>query len=65
MARAWGIPPSDVWAMTVSEIAHEYEWRRPHMATDYAGGMTEGEIEAIKDESAALRARIEAKRNGS
>tara|TARA_B100000519_G_scaffold193018_1_gene195070 strand:- start:5896 stop:6051 length:156 start_codon:yes stop_codon:yes gene_type:complete len=51
--------------MTVSEIAHEYEWRRPHMATDYAGGMTEGEIEAIKDESAALRARIEAKRNGS
>lgn len=51
--------------MTVSEIVHEYEWRRPHQPTDYAGGMTEADIENIREESAALRKKLRAKRNGS
>jgi len=51
--------------MTISELVHEYESRRPHMKTDYAGGMTEAELEAIQSDSAALRAKVRAKRNGS
>jgi len=34
------------------------------MKGDYAGGMTEGDIESIREESAALRKWIEEKRNG-
>lgn len=33
--------------MTVSEIAHEYEWNRPTQKTDYAGGMTQGEVDEL------------------
>lgn len=35
------------------------------MKGDYAGGMTEGDIESIREESAELRKLIEAKRNGT
>ena len=50
--------------MTISEILHEYEWKRPRQKTDYAGGMSEDELDAIKSESAALRGEMEAKQNG-
>jgi hypothetical protein len=49
--------------MTISEILHEHEWKRPHQKTDYAGGMTEADIDSIKSDSAALRADMEAKKN--
>lgn len=51
--------------MTVSEIAYEFEWRRPQQKSDYAGGMTEGEIESIREESAKLRAWKKAQMNGA
>jgi hypothetical protein len=51
--------------MTVSEILHEFEWKRPHQKTDYAGGMSEHELDAIKADSAALRAEMEAKKHGT
>lgn len=51
--------------MTVSEILHEYEWRRPSQKGDYAGGMTVGEIEGIKEQSAKLRAKRKASRDGA
>ena len=65
MCRGWGISPPVIWGMTLSEILHEYEWRRPHMPTDYAGGMTEHDIETIKAESAELRQLVRAKRHAT
>lgn len=51
--------------MTVSEIVHEHEWRRPLAKTDYAGGMTEEDIESIKADSAKLREKLRsARENG-
>lgn len=65
MARGWDLAPSEIWGMTVHELVLEFETRRPHAPTDYAGGMTEGDIEAIKAEAAKARAEREAKRNGT
>ncbi|BAQ67204.1 DNA polymerase alpha, subunit B [Rhodovulum sulfidophilum] len=42
---------------------HEFEWRRPAAKGDYAGGMTEGDLQAIEEESARLRAKVKAKRD--
>ncbi len=42
--------------MTVSELMAEIE-ARPDPKGAYAGGMTEGDIEEIKEASAALRAK--------
>jgi len=49
--------------LTISEILYEYESRRPNMKGDYAGGMTEGELESIREESAALREHLRKIRN--
>ena len=66
MCREWGIAPQDIWAMTISEIAYEYEWRRPNAPTDYAGGMTEGDIEEMQDAGQKLREKIrKARENGT
>ena len=35
------------------------------MKGDYAGGMTEGDLESIREESAELRRLIKERRNGS
>ena len=50
--------------MTVSEVLHEYEWRRPHQPTDYAGGMTEADLDEIRADSADLHEHLRAKRDG-
>lgn len=63
-ARGWGIQPGEVWQMTVSEILTEFEMRGGDGDT-YAGGMTAGDIDNIKSESAKLRAQVKAKRNGT
>lgn len=65
MARGWELAPSEIWQMSMYEFILEFETRRPHAKTDYAGGMTEGDIEAIKAEAAKARAKREAKKNGS
>lgn len=65
MARGWDLAPSEIWGMTVYELVLEFEMRRPHAPTDYAGGMTEGDIESIKAEAAKARAIREAKENGA
>ena len=52
--------------MTVSEIVCIWEAKRPAMKGDYAGGMTEGDIEQIRADAAAHReelARIRAQKN--
>jgi len=61
--RAWGLAPSEIWSMTISELTAEMESRGS--GETYAGGMTEEDIENIKEESAALRAYVEAKKNGT
>jgi hypothetical protein len=48
--------------MTIAEVALEYEIRRETAPTDYAGGMTEGDIESIREESAALREQVRKRR---
>lgn len=64
MARGWELAPSEIWQMTMAEFIIEFETRRPHAPTDYANGMTEGDIESIKAGSAALRDMIrETKQN--
>ncbi len=63
-ARGWELAPSEIWQMTMAEFILEFETRRPHAPTDYAGGLTEGDLEAIKEEAAKARAEREAKRNG-
>jgi hypothetical protein len=52
--------------MTIAEMQAEIE-ARPEPKGSYAGGMTEGEIEDISEASAALRAKVKARReaNGS
>lgn len=35
--------------MTLSEILHYHEWKRPSSQSDYAGGLTEGDLDEIKD----------------
>jgi len=52
-ARAWGIQPSEFWAMTLSEILAEAMIRGD--GQKYAGGMTSGDIEEIRAASAAFR----------
>lgn len=49
--------------MTVSEILAEHMIRGD--GETYAGGMTAGDIESIKEDSAKLREQVRAKRNGS
>ena len=61
--RDWGLAPSEIWALTVGELMAEMESRGS--GETYAGGMTEEDIENIKEESAALRAYVEAKKNGT
>jgi hypothetical protein len=50
--------------MTISEIIAEYMVRGGSGDT-YAGGMTAGEIEQIKEDSAKLRERVRARRHGA
>lgn len=52
-ARGWGLQPSEFWAMTASELVCEAMVRGD--GEKYAGGMTSGDLEDIKAQSAALR----------
>ena len=53
--------PSEIWAMTVSEII--VEAMSKDTGEQYAGNMTASDIESIKAESAELRRFMAAKGN--
>lgn len=44
--------------MTIAEIAVYFEAKRGSQKGDYAGGMTEGDLEEISAEAQALRQKI-------
>lgn len=64
-ARSWGIAPSEIWGMTVSEMLTELVGLRGGGGQTYAGGMTAGDIEDMHTQGADLRARIQAARDGT
>lgn len=49
-ARGWGVQPSEFWGMTFPEFFLEAEARRKaDPATDYAGGMTQGDVDELRE----------------
>jgi len=47
-ARSWDMQPSEFWALTMREIILEGQMRRPRdKATDYAGSLTQGDIDEL------------------
>lgn len=49
MARSFDIQPGEFWEMTLPELLAEAEARRGPQDGDYAGGMTRGEVEELRD----------------
>jgi hypothetical protein len=49
MARSWGLTPSEFWGMTMAEILLEFETRRDRTEGDYAGSLTAGELDELRD----------------
>ena len=47
-ARSWDIQPDQAWGLTVREIILEAEMRRPRGADDYAGNLTQGDIDTLE-----------------
>jgi hypothetical protein len=43
------LAPSEFWAMTISEFMHLMEWRRPRTENDYAGKLTRGAVEDLRE----------------
>jgi hypothetical protein len=47
-ARAWGIQPSEFWAMTIGEWFLEYNFRDKDSGT-YAGSLTRADVDDLMD----------------
>lgn len=48
-ARQWGIQPSEFWGMTMSEWWLEYDLHSSSKKDKYAGTLTRGEVEELKE----------------
>ena len=48
-ARSYGIQPSEFWEMTLGEFLAELEWRRPSQPGDYAGSLTQADVERLTE----------------
>lgn len=46
-ARGWDIQPSEFWNMTPGEWFAEYELRRPRGPGDYAGSLTQSDVDRL------------------
>lgn len=49
MARALEIQPSEFWDMTLPELLLEAELRRDRQKGDYAGNLTRGDLDELKE----------------
>jgi hypothetical protein len=49
LARSWGIQPSEFWAMTLNEWWCEYDSKAQQDTSKYAGRLTQGDIDDLKD----------------
>ena len=49
LARSWGIQPSDFWDMTLPEWWAEYDYHAIAQPGDFAGGLTQGDLDDIDD----------------
>jgi hypothetical protein len=49
MVRSWGLPPSEFWQMTIAEILLEFESRRDRTEGDYAGKLTQADVEELAE----------------
>ncbi|MCJ8334566.1 MAG: hypothetical protein MJH10_10035 [Epibacterium sp.] len=46
-ARSWGISPPDFWDLTLEEWFLEAEMRRPEMPGDFAGKLTQADVDDL------------------
>lgn len=45
----WGIAPSEFWAMTICEFLVLFEAKRPDQEGDYAGRLTRGDLDELRE----------------
>lgn len=47
--RSWDLTPDQIWDMTLGEWFLEYEWRRPRDEGDFAGNLTQGDVDRLRE----------------
>lgn len=49
MAHRWGVQPGEFWGMTLSEWFLLFDANRPKATGDFAGSLTQGDVERLSD----------------